>query len=284
MIPIIRRNVLVFLRDRTSVFFSLLAILIIFALYILFLGENYQSGLLDGLDGAQYLMDTWLVGGILAAASITTTMGAFSIMVEDKSKQIFKDFSSSPIRTSKLTAGYLFGAFIVGLFMTLLALFVGELFIIFNGGEWLSLLDTVKVIGLIILSVITNTAFVYFPVSFMQSENAFGTMSSVIGTLTGFLAGIYLPIGILPPVIQTVVKLFPVSHSASLLRQTMTRDAVDKVFQEAPMEAREGFEKFMGIRFEWNGTEISPWLSFLYLSVMAIVFYLLSIWSFKRKK
>ncbi|MGP6145839.1 ABC transporter permease [Jeotgalibaca sp. A122] len=284
MIPIIRRNVLVFLRDRTSVFFSLLAILIIFALYILFLGENYQSGLLDGLDGAQYLMDTWLVGGILAAASITTTMGAFSIMVEDKSKQIFKDFSSSPIRTSKLTAGYLFGAFIVGLFMTLLALFVGELFIIFNGGEWLSLLDTVNVIGLIILSVITNTAFVYFPVSFMQSENAFGTMSSVIGTLTGFLAGIYLPIGILPPVIQTVVKLFPVSHSASLLRQTMTRDAVDKVFQEAPMEAREGFEQFMGIRFEWNGTEISPWLSFLYLSVMAIVFYLLSIWSFKRKK
>lgn len=284
MIPIIRRNVLVFLRDRTSVFFSLLAILIIFALYILFLGENYQSGLLEGLNGAQYLMDAWLVGGILAAASITTTMGAFSIMVEDKSKQIFKDFSSSPIRTSKLTAGYLLGAFIVGLFMTLLALFVGEIFIVFNGGEWLNLLDTVKVIGLIILSVITNTAFVYFPVSFMQSENAFGTMSSVIGTLTGFLAGIYLPIGILPPAIQTVVKLFPVSHSASLLRQTITRDALNKVFQGAPPEAREGFEQFMGVRFEWNGTEISPWLSFLYLSVMAIVFYLLSIWSFKRKK
>lgn len=83
-----------------------------------------------------------------------------------KSRQIISDLSSSPIRTSKLTADYLLGAFVVGPIMILLALFLGKLFIVFNVGAWLTLNHMIKVLGLIVLSVLSNTAFVYFFISF----------------------------------------------------------------------------------------------------------------------
>ena len=43
MIAFTRRNLLVFFRDRTAVFFSLLSSLIIVGLYVLFLGDTWAS-------------------------------------------------------------------------------------------------------------------------------------------------------------------------------------------------------------------------------------------------
>lgn len=111
----------------------------------------------------------------------------------------------------------------------------------------------VKVLGLIVLSVLTNTAFVYFRISFVQSENAFSTISSIIGALTSFIVGIYLPIGIFPSAIQTLVKLLPVSHPAAFLRQVMIEDALKTVFKEAPASARQEFKQVMGTRFSRIG-------------------------------
>ncbi|EXJ23054.1 ABC transporter, permease protein [Alkalibacterium sp. AK22] len=283
MIPLIRRNLLMFFRDRAAVFFSLLAVLIIFALYLLFLGDNLRMGTLGEREGSRFLTDSWLIAGLLAAASITTTLGAFEIMVSDQSKLIIKDFASSPITPSKLTAGYLLSAFVVGLAMTLLTLLFGLLFIVVNGGNWLSLWRTLQVLGIIFLSVLTNTALVYFPISFIKSDNAFSTATSIIGTLTGFIAGIYLPIGVLPQIGQRFVMLFPISHSASLLRQIMMAEALDTVFQQASTDMQTEFMTFMGVQFNWEGTLISPWISILYLAGTALVFYLLSVWQFARR-
>lgn len=284
MIPLIRRNLLMFFRDRAAVFFSLLAVLIIFALYLLFLGDNLRMGTLGELEGSRFLTDSWLIAGLLAAASITTTLGAFEIMVSDQSKLIIKDFSSSPIRPSKMTAGYLLSAFVVGLIMTLLTFMFGLLFIVVNGGEWLSLWNTLQVLGIIFLSVLTNTALVYFPISFIKSDNAFSTATSIIGTLTGFIAGIYLPIGVLPQIGQRFVMLFPISHSASLLRQIMMAQPLDTVFQSAPAGMQTEFMTFMGVQFNWDGTVVAPWVSILYLTGTAVIFYLLSVWQFARRR
>lgn len=128
-----KRTLRLYFRDKTSVFFSLLAVLIIIGLYVLFLGDIIQGGL-DGLPGARFLMDSWIMAGLLAVASITTTMGAFGIMVEDKSKRILKDFSASPIKRSSLVGGYLMGTFLVGMIMTLITFVFAEAYIVAYGG------------------------------------------------------------------------------------------------------------------------------------------------------
>ena len=84
------RNMKLYFRDKTSVFFSLLGVLVIIGLYIIFLGEQVQGSLGD-LPGARFLMDSWIMSGVIAVTSITTTMGAFGQMVDDKVKKNYKD-------------------------------------------------------------------------------------------------------------------------------------------------------------------------------------------------
>ena len=44
------------------------------------------------------------------------------------------------------------------------------------------------------------------------------------------MTGIYLPVGMLPAAMQTVVKLFPVSHAALLMRRVMMEAPMETVF------------------------------------------------------
>jgi multidrug/hemolysin transport system permease protein len=277
------RNLKVFFRDRTSVFFSLLAVFIIIGLYVLFLGDVWTGSMTD-MPGVRFLMDSWIMAGLLAVTSMTTTMGAFGIMVEDRVKKISKDFYSSPISRSGLASGYIIGAYIIGVIMTLLTLILAEIYILAFGGTLLSIGALLKVIGLIILSTLTNTSLVLFIVSFFKSSNAFATASTIIGTLIGFLTGIYLPIGQLPEAVQWVIRVFPVSHSAAIMRQVMMEAPLSVTFAGAPAEAASQFRQFMGVDLKFGDAAVSPLISIGILLLTAAVFFVLSVFSLSRKK
>lgn len=277
------RNLKVFFRDRSSVFFSLLAVFIIIGLYVLFLGDVW-TGSLQGMTGVRFLMDSWIMAGLLAVTSVTTTMGAFGTMVEDKAKKISKDFYSSPISRSGLAAGYIISSYIIGIIMTLITLVLAEIYIVAFGGTIMPFITFLKVLGLILLSTLTNTSIILFIVSFFKSSNAFATASTIIGTLIGFLTGIYLPVGQLPEAVQLVIKVFPVSHSAALLRQAMMEMPLSSTFAGAPMEAAAEFRQFMGVEFKFGEATVSPVISVIVLLLTAAVFFGLSIFNMSRKK
>lgn len=277
------RNLKVFFRDKTSVFFSLLAVFIIIGLYVLFLGDVW-SGSMQNMTGVRFLMDSWIMSGLLAVTSMTTTMGAFGIMVEDKTKKISKDFYSSPIKRSSLTSGYIIGAYIIGVIMTLITLVLAEIYIVAGGGTVMSMTAFLKVLGLILLSTITSTSLILFIVSFFKSSNAFATASTIIGTLIGFLTGIYLPVGQLPDAVQLVITIFPVSHSAALLRQVMMEAPMSQTFAGAPAESAEQFRQFMGVTLNAGETTVSPLVSISILIASAVLFFVLAMLSLSRKK
>ena len=109
------RNLKVFFKDKSSVFFSLLAVFIIIGLYALFLGDVWTSSMSD-IAGIRFLMDSWIMAGLLAVTSVTTTMGAYGIMVQDREKKITKDFAASPVGNKNIVGGYIIGAVIIGNF------------------------------------------------------------------------------------------------------------------------------------------------------------------------
>jgi len=283
MIGFSKRILKIFFKDRTSVLFSLLAVFIIIGLYVFFLGDVWTDSFEDELEGTRYLMDSWIMAGLLAVTSATTTMGAYGIMVDDKAKKINKDFVSSPIKNHSLVSGYVTGAILIGIIMSLITLALAELYIVSSGGELLAFPALIKVLLLIILSTITNSSILLFIVSFFKSNNAFATASTIIGTLIGFLTGIYLPIGQLPDAVQWVVKCFPVSHAAALLRQVMMEVPMANTFSGAPAEAVTDFEKMMGVKFFFGSVELSPIISIIILVATAFIFYVLSILNLSRK-
>ena len=283
MLNFTKRNLLVFFRDKASVFFSLLSVFIIIGMYALFLGDVWTSSMQD-VPGARYLMDSWIVAGLIAVTSVTTTMGAFGTMVEDQSKKIIKDIRSSPLPRVSIAGGYIFSSFIIGVIMCVVALALCEGYILAGGGALLSGLHLLKVFALILLSTFSNTALVLFFVSFFSSNNAFSIASTIIGTVIGFMTGIYIPIGQLPNGVQWVIKLFPPSHSALLLRQVIMDDAIKTSFAGAPAAMANGFKEVMGVSFKIGETTVTPILSIGILIAPGILFLGLSLLNLSRKK
>lgn len=283
MIAFAVRNLRIFFRDRAAVFFSLLAVFIIIGLYALFLSDVWTSEL-EGFTGVRYMMDSWIMAGLLAVTSVTTTMGAFGVMVEDRSKKIYKDFSVTPVRRGSLAGGYVISAVTIGIIMSVITLILAELYIVSGGGELLDAGAMLKTLGMIVFSTIANTSMVLLIVSFFKSANAYATACTVIGTLIGFLTGIYMPVGNLPEGVQWVVKCFPPSHSALLFRRIMMEAPVSQSFSGAPAEVTDGFMHQMGVIFDFGGTDASPWVSVAVLAVSAAVFYALSVYVMSRKK
>ena len=85
MISFVSRNLKVFFRDKTAVFFSLLAVLIVLGLYIFFLGDVWVDSF-PNIKGVKNLMNCWIIAGLIGVTSVTANMGAFGTMIEDKSK------------------------------------------------------------------------------------------------------------------------------------------------------------------------------------------------------
>jgi multidrug/hemolysin transport system permease protein len=283
MINFAVRNLKVFFKDKSAVFFSLLSVIIVFALYALFLGDVWVSGY-EGITGARYMLDSWVCAGLLGITSVTATMGAFGIMVDDRAKKIYKDFYVSPMKRYETVAGYLLNAVIIGIIMSVITFILSEIYIVAYGGEIAGATVMLKVAGLIVLSTLTNVSIVFFIVSFIKSANAFSTVSIILGTLIGFLTGVYLPIGMLPESVQYIVKLFPPSYSSALFREVLMEKPLGESFAGIPAENLTDTEEFLGVYYKFGDYRVTAGVSIAVLLVVAFVFYGLAILNLSRKK
>ena len=283
MFNLAERNLRLFFRDKSTVFFSLLAVIIIIGLYVLFLGDTIAKDMTE-INDARFLMDSWIMGGLLAVTSVTTTLGAFGTMVEDRAKGNAKDFYASPLKRYQIAGGYVISSFMVGIIMCVITFVLAEIYIVANGGELLPLLGILKVFGLILLSVLSSSAMVFFLVSFFSSTNAFATASTVIGTLIGFLTGIYIPIGNLPDAVQLVVKIFPVTHSGVLFRQVFMSEPLETAFGDLPANIGSSFREELGIILKFGDQTFQAGGHILVLVGVTVIFFGLAVWNISRKK
>ena len=287
MKSMITRNVKLFFRDKANVFFSLLSTIIIITLFALFLG--------GGNWGSTEIRDSWLMAGVLAVTTITTSLGAFSIMVEDRATKIGKGFYASPIKRSHITASYIISPFIVCVLKTILVAVGFGAYLLIVGHELLTVMRFLQLVGVILLSGVSGTAFMCFIVSLVKTVNSYSTMTAIIGTLSGFLMGIYMPIGNLPTAVQYLIMIFPPAHAARLFRQ---------ILMERPMEIAEqasrvyemyegqyvlasyldlqGLKEVLGVVFNFGNFEISALMSVLYLVITGIVFFMLSLVTLRK--
>jgi len=205
-------------------------------------------------------------------------------MVEDRAKKISRDFSAAPVRRSQLAAGYILSSFVVGMVMTVAALVIAEVYIFTDGGKLLGWITLLKVIGIMLLSVLANSSVLFFLVSFFRTSNAFANASTILGTLIGFVAGIYIQTGALPVAVQTFIKLFPVSHVGALLRQVMMKEPMALSFANAPVQVADSFKETMGVIFYMGDKQLSPIIHILIIACTGIIFYILAIFRISMKK
>lgn len=280
---IAQRGLKIFFRDKGGVFFSLLGVVIIFCLYIFFIGDSIIEGM-EAIDHAKVIMNNWVLAGMLASASITTSMGAYAIMVTDKEQKINKDFNAAPIKTSKIVAGYMVTGYVISVIMTLVTFVLGEIYVVANGGSIADAASMLKILGVILISSFASSAMVCFIISFVKTTNAYTTISIILGTLIGFLVGAYVTIGSLPNGVQNVIRFFPCAHAAALFRQILMKDSMVSGFEGLSSAHLADFQESVGVVLKYGDHIAEPWVHILVLAGTGLVFYMLAILNMSRKK
>ena len=244
MLALIKRNFLLYFRNRSGVILSLFGAIIPFVLYIVFLKNNYK-------DHSSQLMDLWLIGGVLAVTGLTTTLAAFSRQVEDRERKVTDDLFITDLGPWGLQLSYLVSSVIIGFLMQVIMFaFMLSYFTLADNisFEWRIL---PYLLLLMILNSLLATLINALIVQCFKSVDSLGKLATVVGATSGFLVGTYIPIGTLPNMAQNLMKLTPSNYMASLLRQVLMKESLADTFANSS-QSQAAFEKTMGIRIEWQ--------------------------------
>ena len=283
-----KRNILMYLKNRSDVFFSFLSVLIIFMLYILFLAkmniDSVQNFVHLDRKVMAFLVNSWVMGGIIVVNSVTVTLGVLGIMVDDEVKHRMPAFLVSPVSRLKLMLGYVFSAFVIGVIMCAVVFILSQVYIVADGGSFLSAGQVLKVFGIILISVFSSTCFVFFLVSFIKTGSVFTTISIIIGSTIGLIAGIYVPIGVLPETVQKCMRCLPVLYNSSLMQDVFTATPISEVFRGASAKIVSDYTESMGITISWGGTAVSDLSKISIVVLGGIVFLLLSFVTMRKKR
>ena len=246
MLALLKRNFLLYFRNRSGVFFSLLGALISFILYIIFLQKNLTDAWAQ-LPNSAPVLNNWLISGTLAVTGITTSLAALTQLVKDRERQVDQDLYLSDQGIWRLAFSYLTSAIIISFSMQILmyVLMCGY----FREVPTLSLLPEVLLIMLLssLLSSLVNAIFVYF----FQSVDSLGKFSTIVGTASGFLVGTYVPLGVLPNFAQLLMKCTPATYIAALYRQVLMNETLSETFKGQD-DLRQEFQEKMGVQLKWQ--------------------------------
>lgn len=282
MITFIKRNLKLFFKDKTVVMFSLFSTLIVLGLYIVFLGRLTFNELAD-YPGVDLLTGAWVMSGILAIVPVNSSLGALSAMLVDKEKGTYEDLIMTPLSRLQIIGGYVFSTFLITLILSVIVLTATQIYLVILGGQLLPLGALVDILLKIIFNTLIATLILFCISLFFKNLNAYSLFNSILGTLIGFLAGILIPIGGLSSTFQTVVKVFPFSHSAAMFRKILMEEPIRIVFEWAEPDTIQNFRQTMGIDLMFNSNPIKDSASILYLLILGIVCLVISLVRLKQK-
>ena len=280
MLALLKRNFILYFRNRSGVFFSLLGALISFLLYIIFLQKNLTDAWSQLPDNTN-LLNNWLMGGILAVTGITTSFTALTQMVQDRENQVDQDLFLTDLGSWGLQVSYLISSIIISFVMQVFMFAVMGLY--FKESPVISHLLEITLIMLLssLLSSLINILLIYR----FQSVDSLGKLATIVGTASGFLVGTYVPIGVLPDFAQIIMKCTPATYIASLYRQILMKEPLETVFTGNSRLLKE-FQEKMGIQINWQEllTKEETYFIVVIISLVAILLWLLFVKVFSKRK
>lgn len=283
----IKRHLKIYIRDKGTFVSSLVAIFVTIGLYLLFLGNYLENTINQSIgtnSGTFLFVNTWVLSGIIIVCSITISLGVFGVKVKDYETGIFTSFAVSPIRKIEIVFSYIIAAWLMSLVITLVVLLVWTIVMYILGYKIITVSTIPLLLVYITLNSLSATSFTFFIVNFVKSMTAFSSISTILGTLTGFLAGIYLPIGALPHYVQNVMKLFPPTYGVAQIRSLLTREPLELITKGDSSSTIEQLKLDMGINVKVFKHILENYEIIYLLLFVIVIFTLLSVYYLKEKK
>lgn len=287
ILSLTKRNIVVFLRDKMGVFFSLLSPLLVLLLFILFLGDlqidsvkstinNYGVAEAFASSFPKAVAYNWLIAGVLGVSSITVSFSCLAVIINDREQGIENDYKASPISNTKIYISYILGVFLSTLLIMIIVSIVGLIFLKAVGSLNMHFIDFAILYGSIILGSFNAALFAYALTSFIKTSGAHGAFTGLICAVSGFLIGAYMPISSFPKPIQYLCSIIPGSHSAGLARTALLNRYITEAGNTS-VEVKASLEEYFSMKINLFGNNIDKTGMFVYLIISTIIFLIINI-------
>ena len=258
---LVERSLKIFLKDKASVFFSLLAPLIVLGLYLLFLGDIQTDGIKAAFEGApiddkllKNFVDSWMLAGVVSVACVTVSFSVQGITVQDREKGVLNDMLASPISRGIIDLSYLISNFVVTLCICLIVLAVAFVYVAITGWA-LSFVDVVLLIALTIMSVLSASVISTLVGLAFRTSSQHSAFVGIISAVIGFVMGAFMPLSAFPEGVQYVTLFVPATYSAALYRNLFMRGALEKIDAALP-GAEDGLKGSFSMELDFFGKTI----------------------------
>ena len=246
MIASFKRQIALYFSNKASVFFSLMGAWIAFALYIIFLQKNMVEAW-STVPNPEVMLDQWVMGGVLAVTGVTTTWTGLSRLIKDKENHQFDDFLLTGVSPFSLHVGYLISASLIGLIMQIIMYSVMNAYFYWQDGLVLEMNQFPALLGLMVLNSLLGSSLGLIGAQCFKTLEAAERLAIIIGSGSGFLVGVYMPIGGLPDFAQVFIKWTPAAYVAAAFRQILIADSLDQ-WTVPGMDVKE----YLGVGLKWQ--------------------------------
>lgn len=253
-VSLVKRHMLKFLRDKTAVFFSFLSVIILLTLYFLFIGENYVNELRNiqeqGLitrEFVDFMKISNMMGGILVINTISLSLGIMGNIITDLEQRSLDAYLVTPVKRYKIIFSYYISSIIVTVFFTLLMWAFTIVYAGIISGYWFSFEVILQTSLLLLFFTFVSASLMIYLTTLLRSVNAFGTLSGVLGTLIGFICGIYMPLAVFSTGVTYVSSIFPFTHMTILLKNIMLNEPLTTLESIIPAENVDIMRLYFGV-------------------------------------
>lgn len=226
---LIKRNIKLYMKDRMTVFFSVLAPVIVLLIYILFLGDLQTQSIMSAFESQGYaglitetevraIVNNWMISGVMGVSCITIALNANIIMVRDRMNGNVNDIISSPVKRWVLYLSYIISCFVITFSICFIVLILAVCYLAGTGGLMMSFADFLIIVCVMIISILSSAFFMVLICGFIKTTSALSALNGVFSTAIGFIIGSYLPFSMLPKYMQYIACFIPGTYSAGLFR------------------------------------------------------------------
>ena len=245
------RNIKIFARNRIQLVFTI--IMPFFFLYVfsaVFKNNNIPNPV------------NYMLAGIVITTVFQTSLTIASGTIEDIVSGFMKEVLVSPVRRIQIATGQLLSAATIATLQGIIILFIGY----FTGLKFTSLATPFAVIGVMIVVGLVFSGLGLFLAALIKNSQTFQIVITAVEMPLTFLCGAYIPLSLLPKLLQSIAYLNPMTYTTAFFRTIIlekTALTTDQLIAEQ-------------LAFNIGGVTITPWISMFMVVLFGIVFLLLS--------
>ncbi len=278
---LIKRNLLIYFRNRSAVFFSLLASIITLCLYLFFINKSMINSIGDKVKDIETLkvfLNSIVICGVVCLNAFTIPLSFMNMLVNDRESGVLKDFFVSPIKKTTVTLSYIICSVIATAIINIvvITLLIGYLYI----NDVLSF-DFISWAIALLLYLLANFLFsiiAFFVANFIENTNAYGNLIGLSSALVGFLSGVYMPIGnFQDSFVEKVITVFPITQLNAVLKNTFLGEISNKLFLGASGDLQSYYDFYFGIKLQLFERDVTVLGTSIYFLILLVIFGILSV-------